>query len=37
MEAARERFASALAIFRRLGARKDAEHAELAIAQLNQP
>jgi tetratricopeptide (TPR) repeat protein len=33
-EAARERFIAALAIFRRLGARKDAERAALAIAQL---
>jgi hypothetical protein len=34
---ARERLAAALAIFCRLGARKDAERAEQAIVALQQP
>ena len=34
---ARERLEAALAIFRRLGARKDAERAEQAIVALQQP
>ena len=36
-EPARERLAAALALFRRLGAHKDAERAEQAIAKLRIP
>jgi hypothetical protein len=34
MEPARERLEAALAVFRRLGARKDTERAEQALAEL---
>jgi len=36
-EPARERLEAALAIFRRLGARKDAERVEQALADLQSP
>ena len=36
-EAARERLEAALAIFRRLGARKDAERVEQALTDLPRP